>query len=192
MNIPNVDVPEGTSGSWRVERFSVSNEDVKLHNMRCCFSPGMGRRTIKAGSYTRLMLGSNVVMSDTDAEKMDHWRAVYNAKGTILINGLGIGMVLNACLLKQEVEHAIVVEQSSDVISLVAPHYISKFGSKLTVIESDAMSYSPPKGVRFGMVWHDIWDDICLDNLESMKTLHRRYGRKTDWQGSWSRELLRR
>ena len=38
---------------------------------------------------------------------------------------------------------------------------------------------------------HDIWDDICLDNLETMATLHRKYGRRCDWQGSWKRDWLK-
>jgi hypothetical protein len=32
------------------------------------------------------------------------------------------------------------------------------------------------KGKRYDMVWHDIWDDICSDNLEGMAKLHRKYG----------------
>lgn len=126
-------------------------------------------------------------MSDTHAEKMDHAEAVRRAKGIILINGLGIGMVLNAALLKREVEKALVVEKSSEVIGLSARHYQEKFGDRIEVIHDDAITFSPPKGIRFGAVWHDIWDNICADNLEEMKALHRRYGRKTDWQGSWCR-----
>lgn len=187
--IPCVDVPEGVSGSWRVERFAVTDEDVRLHNMRCMWSAGMGRRTIDAGTYTRLTRGETVVMSDTQAEKWDHYDAVRAARGVILLNGLGLGMVLNACMLKPEVERAIVVEQSSDVIALCAAHYRGKFGARVEIIEADALTYQPPKGVRFGMVWHDIWDNICGDNLPEMKTLHRRYGRRADWQGSWAKDL---
>jgi spermidine synthase len=187
--IPNVDIPEGASGKWRVERFTVSEEDVRLHNMRCSWQAGMGGRTIKAGTYTRLMRGSTVVMSDTDAEKSDHWEAVYKAKGIVLINGLGIGMVLNACLLKPEVEKVIAVELSAEVIELTRKHYQRKFGPRVEVIHSDALSFTPPKGIRFGAVWHDIWDNICGDNLPEMHQLHRKYGRRSDWQGSWCRYL---
>lgn len=188
-DIPCVDVPEGKNGNWRVERFSVSDDDVKLHNMRCMFQAGMGRRTMRAGTYTRLMRGGCVVMSDTDAEKSDHRCAVHSAKGVILLNGLGIGMVLNACLMKPEVERAIVVELSPEVIALCGEHYRKKFGERVEIVNANAMTYMPPRGLRFGMVWHDIWDNICADNLPEMATMHRRYGRKTDWQGSWCKEL---
>lgn len=189
--IPAVDVPEGQSGVWRVERFTVTDKDVGLHNMRCAFSPGMGRRTISDGTYTRLMRGREVIMSDTEAEKWDHWQAVREAKGVILLNGLGLGMVLNACLIKPDVERAIVVEQSPEVIALCGDHYRQKFGARLAIVLADAMSFTPPRGVRFGMVWHDIWDGICSDNLPQMTTLHRRYGRRAEWQGSWCKELCR-
>lgn len=189
--IPNVDVPEGVSGSWKIERFTVTDADVKLHNMRCMRQAGMGHRTIKAGTYTRLMHERSVVMSDTDAEKFDHLEAVMMARDVCLLNGLGIGMVLNACLLKPDVERVIVVEKSTDVVALCAEHYRSMFGARVEIVIADALDYAPPKGLRFGMVWHDIWNDICGDNLKSMATLHRRYGRKTDWQGSWCKELCR-
>jgi len=187
-SIPCVDVPEGSAGIWRVERFTVSDDDVRMHNLRCMFNPGQGRRTIKAGTYTRLMRGSTVVMSDTDAEKFDHFWTVRMATGTILLNGLGIGMVLNACLLKPEVEKAIVVEKNQEVIALCGEHYCNKFRGRVEIVHSDAFDFKPTKGTRFGMVWHDIWDNICSDNLPEMTKLHRRYGRRTEWQGSWCKE----
>lgn len=188
--IPFVDVPEGVSGNWRIERFTTTPEELMLHNLRSLFSPG--RRQMEPGTYTRLMRGQILVMSDTKAEKLDHAAAVRNAKGTILLNGLGLGMVLNAALLKPEVDRAIVVEKSEDVIALSGPHYRQKFGDRVEIIHDDALTFEPPKKMRFGAVWHDIWDYICGDNLEDMKRLHRRYGRRTEWQGSWCRELCER
>ena len=61
----------------------------------------------------------------------------------------------------------------------------------LEIIEADAYLYQPPKGIRYSVVWHDIWPDLCEDNLKEMGTLHRRYGKRCDWQGSWGKELLR-
>lgn len=189
-SIPNVDVPEGQSGSWRVERFTVNDQDIQLHNLRCLFHTGQGGRIMEPGTYTRLMHGGGIVMSDTPAEKRDHHRAVAMAHGIVLLNGLGLGMVLNACLLKSEVTRAIVVEISPDVLKLVAPHYDAKFENRVSFVLGNALEYAPPKGLRFGMVWHDIWDGICTDNLPDMKRLHRRYGHRTEWQGSWARYLI--
>lgn len=181
-----VNVPEGVSGEWRVEKFSISPTE----SMVSMFS--YGSRAPSPGTYTRLMHNNTVVMSDTPAERADHYAAVRYATGHVLINGLGLGMVLLNCMVKPEVERATVIEYSQDVIALVAPHYKEKFGDKIEIIHADALEWKPPKGVRYGMVWHDIWTYICTDNYDDMKLLHRRYGRKADWQGSWSRPEVER
>lgn len=186
MLIPKVTVPEGASGRWAVQRFTVSREDAQWANLRATIGGERGRG-ISPGDYTRLVHGATVVMSDVPAEMRDHVDAVLNAKGDCLVNGLGLGMVVQAMLFKDGVNTVTVIERSPDVIKLVAPHYQERFGNRFMVIESDALQYTPPRGKKFGAVWHDIWDYICADNLDNMKTLHRRYGRRTEWQGSWCR-----
>jgi spermidine synthase len=176
-----VTVPEGQKGEWRIERFTVDRPD--FHSMLHGRSVPMGE------TFTRLKRGSTLVMSDTPAEMRDHTAPVRKATGSCLINGLGIGMVLQGVLAKDTVTDVTVVEISQDLIDLVAPHYAT---SRLTVICADALEYMPPKGKRYQMVWHDIWDDICSDNLEEMAKLHRKYGRRADWQGSWAKELCQR
>lgn len=184
-----VNVPEGKSGNWEVRCFSVSKEDAEFGALRSIFKGG---RYTPVGDYTGLYHCDNVIMSDTPDEIRDHMSFIHRATGNVLINGLGIGMVLQAVLNKPEVTHVTVIEISSDVISLVAPHYQNQFGDRLTIIENDALKYKPPKGIRYNAIWHDIWPNICTDNLEEMKILHRKYGHCCNWQGSWSKELLKR
>ena len=87
-------------------------------------------------------------------------------------------------------ERVTVVEVNQDVIDLVGPHYSALYGAHhVEIVHGDALTYQPPKKVRYGAVWHDIWANICPDNLPEMHKLHRRYGRRSDWQGSWSRHL---
>lgn len=181
-----VTVPEGESNGWKVERFEISENQAMIAMLRD------GIRAPRPGTYTRLTHGCDTVMSDTPAEMRDHRMPVRMAHGNILIHGLGLGMVLQACMAKYSVTKATVIEKSEDVISLVAPHYENMFGDRVEIIKGDAMTWKSPKGIRYGMVWHDIWTHICQDNYEQMKTLHRRYGRKCDWQGSWSRGILSR
>ena len=180
--IPKVSIVEGTKGNWTVERFSIEENPFGLIGMAI-----QGRRC-RPGTYTRLIHKSRgVIMSDTDAERQDHLGFVQAATGHILINGLGLGMCVAATLNKPDVTKVTVVEIDPDVISLIAPHYQND--PRLEVIKSCAFNYKPPKGVRYGAVWHDIWDDICADNLPEMHQLHRKYGRRCDWQGSWARSL---
>lgn len=176
--IPNVSVPEGTSGAWRVEQYEVPADRWQGF-----------RRVVPPGRYTRLTRNGKVIMSDTPDEKRDHMWFAQRARGNVLINGLGLGMVLGAILRKLEVSSVTIIENSPDVIRLVAPSYRDP---RVTIIEADALEWRPAPGQRYDAVWHDIWDDICADNLPEMHKLHRRYGRRAAFQGSWARDLCER
>ena len=183
-------VPEGVSENWEVKKFIVTEEDEKRQMMRLFSNKG---RFVPAGNYTQLIKDGIIIMSDTPDELHDLNFAVYKAKGKCLINGLGLGIITELILQKKEVEFVTVIEISKDVIKLVGNHLLRNgYGCKLNIIHSDAFEYKPPKNSKFGMVWHDIWNDMCSDNLEQMKTLHRRYGRMAEWQGSWGREFIQR
>jgi hypothetical protein len=179
--IESVSLPEGQIGKWTVKRFTVSEQDAKFTALRAAFK---GRGYVPAGTYTQLHCqGRGIVMSDTPDERRDHYEAVRRAEGHVLINGLGIGMVLAAVLKKLEVSKVTVVELDPDVVALVGPTYT--IDSRVHIVTASAYDYQPPKGERYGAVWHDIWDHICGDNLEGMTKLKRKYGRRTDWQGCW-------
>lgn len=183
-----VKLPEGKSGEVEVQRFTVTEEGARRFAMQnICYG-----RSVPAGDYTRLLIGGQIMMSDTPDEARDHRELLWNARGDVLINGLGIGLALHAVLRKPEVESVTVVELSEDVIKLVGPSYDDP---RVTIVQADALEWRPERGRRFGAVWHDIWPNICSDNLEEMHRLHRAYGRRCDWQGSWCRyecERLRR
>lgn len=185
--IPNVSVPEGTCGVWRVEKTTITEEEARFANLRNSFRPGA--RTCRPGTITKLMRGGTLVMSDTWDEKRDHSYFVHAAKGSVLIHGLGLGMVLGAVLAKPDVTEVTVVEIAPEVIELVSHVYQDP---RVTIINADCRMWKPPVGKRYDAVWHDIWDDICADNLDEMKSLHRRFGRRSAWQGSWARGLCER
>lgn len=203
-----VDIPEGSSGRWRVERFTVDSGAARVEALRAAFHGGRG---VPAGSYTRLLCNGHVVMSDTPDEVADHRKPIEKAQGLCLVHGLGLGMVVAAMLEKDDVRHVTVVEKSEDVIHLVAPHLAERYGGghsaqpeifygnqeavqteRLTVVQGDAFTWKPPKGCCWDVVWHDIWPDLCVDNLPEMKKLHRRFGRRSAWQGSWARPIVER
>ena len=181
-----VDVPVGESGSWRIERFAVTEKDAEWERMRMAFGGG---RHVPVGRYTRLMRGGRVIMSDTPDEIRDHMGPIRQVEvgQRCLVHGLGIGMIARALLI-EGAGHVTVVEKSPDVIKLTAPWLRGLFGDRrIDIIEGDALTWKPEKGARWAVVWHDIWDNICSDNLPEMKKLHRRFGRRSDWQGSWAR-----
>ena len=186
-----VDVPEGRIGDWAVERFEITEDGAKFHNLRATIH-GFGYRSVRPGNYTRLTHNGNIVMSDTRAEICDHLEIIRKAKGNVLLNGLGLGLVLRACLLKPEVNYITVIEIAPEVIGLIEPHLRKQFGNRFTIHEADAVTWKAPKNFRWDVVWHDIFDAICIDNLPTMTKLKRRYGNRCDWQECWAEYEHRR
>lgn len=188
-----VSVPDGASGEWRVERFTITPQQSSFTRLRALIGDGGGRGYLPPGDYTALYRGQTLVMSDTPDEIADHVEPIKFAFGRVLINGLGLGMVAKAMLDRPEVVHVTVVELSADVIALVGPSLKAYTDAgRLTIVHADAYAYTPPAGTRFAVVWNDIWDTISSANLEGMTRLHRKYGRRSMWIGSWARKACER
>ncbi len=180
-----VNVPEGRNGPWRVEKFVIPEHDIRgivyaLHG-----------RPVQPGTFTRLMKDGarDPMMSDTPAEISDLLDFIYKAHGRVLINGLGIGVVLKALLKKPEVTHIDVVELEQDIIDLVWPTYND--GTRLTLHHANAFTIEWPVGTTWDCAWHDIWADICTDNLKEITQLKRKYARRVRYQRAWVEETLR-
>lgn len=188
-------IPEGEFGHWKVERFIV--EEDSLGRLRYA----LDGRDVPAGTYTRLMRRRSenghgdvmpwdtLVMSDTPAEFDDHrdfWGAVRFRRGHVLLHGLGLGCAVRMAL-HAGAERVTVVELDRDLIAHVAPHLDPQ---RVAVVQGDAFTLRHPVGSRWSVVWHDIWDELCTDNISKMTTLHRKFGSRCGWQGSWSREYL--
>jgi hypothetical protein len=185
-------IPEGTSGPWTVARHTVTEDEAK----RDAFSATMhgSRRRVPPGVYTGLLRNGQIWMSDTPDEMSDHASAYNEARkrgGRWLIHGLGLGMVTQALLSLENVEHVDVVELDEDVIKLVAPAFQDEIDAgRLTIHHDNCLTKQWDKKLHWQGVWSDIWRDLCTDNLSEMATLRRKFGRKSDWHECWCRELL--
>lgn len=186
--IYKVDVPVGEQGQTKVQKLIITEAAAMTHNWR---ESTKGRnRDISSGEYTQLITNGHLWMSDTPAEICDHYALFRNVSvwsGTVLLHGLGLGMALNGCFLNHA-RHITVVEHNKDVIDLVMPHWINKWGEdKIEVIHDDALIWKPQRKKHWDIVWHDIWSNICPDNLEEVTKLHRRFSQRSNWQDSWGR-----
>ena len=162
-----VDLPPGASGPWTLETFVVPERSFANFRLE------MAGRGISPGTYTRLCKsGTGVFMSDTPAEWRDCAYFVQQADGAVLISGLGLGMVVKALLAKATVTHVTVLENDPDVIALVAPYYADE---RLRVVEADAFAWKADRA--FDWAWHDIWPDLCTDNIPEFSRLRRRYAK---------------
>lgn len=186
MRKVELNLPTGVSGDWRLTKFTITPEGEKLHNLRELIN----RRTrfIEAGEYYGLYCNGKLIMSNTPAEVNDHYKFIQKAKGKVLIGGLGLGMVLKCLLEKKDVTKVVVVEQSTDVIKLVAPSYTNDL--RVEIVNANIFEYKPDEA--FDCAWFDILDDISGDEYPEMKKLHRRFGRYVGWSDSWCRNQSRR
>lgn len=192
-----VTVPEGEVDGLKVMKFEVTGEE--LWNLRQALRYGRG---CDPGTYTKLVdfkeenldLGLHPVlwMSDTTAEREDHKEPVAYIELTkakrVLINGLGLGMVLQAALSYDHVEHVDVVEADERVIKLIGPHYLKD--PRVNIIHADAYEQARawPRGSKWDIAWSDIWPEISADNLDGMDELHKFYRRRCYWHGMWARK----
>jgi hypothetical protein len=188
-----VDVPEGVSGIWKVSKFTVDKQQAEFDALRGMFSGGGMGRSTPPGTYTSLHRGGTLIMSDTPDEIRDHRGFIRSATGNVLIAGLGIGMVMRAVAMKEDVKSVTVVEQSEDVIKLVADHYLAKpYGAKLDIVHADIFEWKPGRGISYDYGWFDVWDNLCTDNLDEMTKLARKYVRCVKNKGYWGKGLLQR
>jgi len=186
-------IPVGVSGPCEVDHFRITKDTFQ----------GFGVERTRPGLYARLKVLGGTMMSDTDMELRTNYEAVRCATGDVLIGGLGLGMITLPIVLKPEVSSVTVVEISRDVIALVEPHIRAATGmdaGKLTVIHADVKRWKPTRsGRQFDFAYFDIWEHICIDDLQERKDLHvavRRYlrkgGRATSWEFERMKSMARR
>ncbi len=171
-------------GCAEVDHFEVSKFESQMSAMR-------RGDYVPAGKYARLRVRGYLMMTDTMMEQHTNFEFCRRAHGNVLISGLGLGMIIAAVLDKPTVRGITVVEKYPEVIRLV-----SKYFPSITCICADITEWTPPKGSKWNVIYHDIWPDVCTDNLQTMYALERRFRKYLDkadpdrWQGSWRKEHL--
>jgi hypothetical protein len=207
--IPLVDIPDMTFGEddrFIINRFKVGKKDAINFNTHH-LANGSQTRFILPGKYTRLIEKDTsgdfsldgekymIWMSDTPAERQDHMALYEMAKelgGTVLVHGLGLGVIVNALLELDNIEHVSVWDIEEDILEHVGGFYQKKFGSKrISFVHGDAFDHRPPKGKDWTLVWHDIWPSLSSDNLKPMQRMCARFRTRCVWQECWGREVCR-
>jgi hypothetical protein len=186
MRTWKVDIPDGQQGAVKVAKFEIPKGSIEGLRL------AMAGRGASPGWHTGLYRDGTLWMSDTSAEQRDHYEVAGQIRrrgGRILIMGLGLGMIVKQALECENVTHVDVVEIDPDVVALIGKHYS---GPRCTIHVADAYTIKWPKGTRWTVAWHDIWPELCEDNLPEMGKLARSYGNRVDWQGFWAKETLLR
>lgn len=183
-------VPAGELGKARVQHHTITEYEAGISQLRAVVTGGR-ESAVSKGTTCLLYVDDVLMMSDTSMEYRTNLDVVRKARGSVLIAGLGLGMILVPILKKPEVTEVTVLEQCQDVIDLVSPHFQDP---RLKVICVDVFTYRPPKGKKYDVIYHDIWAYQSTDTLKEMAILHRKYGRylaPNGWQESWRRGTLK-
>jgi hypothetical protein len=183
-----------TKGVAHISQFTFSTQKDPLYNLRIVRDGGSMFRMYD-GDYVRLHVNGQLMMSDTAMERLSNESFIKNAKGRILIAGLGIGMVLKNILKNKEVTEIVVIEKYQDIIDLVQPKFND---SRLWIICADIFEYEMPKTELFDCIYFDIWAEISQDNLLEMKKLHSKYRKNLNklspykYMDSWMKDYLKK
>lgn len=186
---------------FALRHFELTRKEIQFDELREAINR---RRTYgqEPGIFVRLEAKkdggghSGIIMTDTEMEWHTNWRFLFNANGRVLVAGLGLGMIVLAVQDREEIEKILILEKEKEIIALVKPQL--PFLPKVEIILADALEWRPPKGEKFDTIYFDIWPDICGDNYEEMKRLHRRFSRNLNranpkaFMDSWRREETRR
>lgn len=170
-------LPDGKSGNVVVDNFTVGDEEVK-HTRMMAIMGGYGYEyyDFKPGTYKRLIVDRETMMSTTQMERNTNREIMSKANGDVFIAGLGLGMILMPIQDRKDVKSITVVENNPHVIELVAKKL--PLNTKVDVIEADVFNYTPTK--KFDTVYFDIWVGICSDNYDEMKELTRKFKNKVN------------
>lgn len=195
-------VPDGKSGNVKIDTFKLTDSEIGLDNLRR-WREGEDWACVRPGTYQRLVIDDEVVMSNTQMEARTNKPVLDNAKGHVLITGLGLGIVPALLAKKRGVKSVIVIERNHDVVKLVAPH----MPAKVRVVQGDAYTWCLPplRGGKdwrgemisipsmFEFTWHDIWTTYGRDNLPLFKKMRAHHRPWSVHQECWCEvESMRR
>ncbi len=196
---------EATDGAWSVGPFEMTEKEVKWAQLQGMMHAGQAWMvmSLKPGRYVRLTCGHEVVMSTTPWEQQTNCDVVREARGRVLLAGLGLGMTLLPIMRKPEVESVLVLEKAPEVIRLIKPRL--PLNKKVEIVEADAFTWKPVKLVhgiggfsivssRFDTIYFDIWANVSSDNAAEIGRLHKRYQNwkaPGGWMASWLQDVVR-
>lgn len=177
-------IPEGNQGDFYIKHFEMNEEEVR-HAKMMAFRNYYKVAGLEAGKYIKLCTKHDCIMSNTAMEWDTNKEFMENAKGDILIAGLGIGLIVYAIQDNPEVKSITVIEKYQEVIDLVGKYFTSE---KIKIIKANIFEWLPALKTKYDTIYFDIWTGVCGDNYPEMITLGKRFRKHKvagGWIGSW-------
>lgn len=181
-------IPAAWSNLWYVTKAEILKPTPGIrHSQSVLLEPGKYTWLYRVTDSTMYSdPPGEVVMEDTPFELRTHLGFVLRAHGNVLVTGLGLGCVVRGLLANPAVESVTCIENSPDVLNLVAKYMPT---SRLAIIEADALEWTAKNIQIFDCAWHDLWTDRDAGepHLDFWHTQLLRNLRKTvKNQGAWA------
>jgi hypothetical protein len=170
-----LDIPEGKSGDFELQHVHRQAGTVmRSGNMRTMLY-GQAGASIKFEEPTRwhqLLEDGGVWMTDDPIEQRQHDEALTDARGHVLVGGLGLGYAVVALARNRRVKSITVVEKSQDVVNLTWDATVARVKTfrptfkRLNVVVMDLFKYlktwdavldNNTVGKPFNWAFYDIW-----------------------------------
>jgi hypothetical protein len=188
-----VQVPEYDHDGIKVARYVITEEEANLSKIRAAFNPQRGDRSADAGTYTNFFVDGQIWMSDTPAEirdlrEVDRQMAM---SGSMLIAGLGLGVVLNRAITAHDISGIDVVEIDPRIVEAVGPYFrdlAEKHDVDLAIHVADIHRWRAPRGAGWDVGWFDIWPTISDIDLPEVTRLRNRFRSRLGWFGAWAQD----
>lgn len=184
-------VPPGGDGRVSIRHVEVSELESSRRDMQANVLGSIDEYEAP-GTYVKLFIDGDIWMDDGFMERHTHAEVLSKAHGSVLIGGLGIGMVACGILQSPDVTHVTILESNQQVVDLVAPHVLAFSSKPCQIILADVFSYETDS--VYDVIWMDIWRTRSTDNLIQMAYLNEAYRLNPDnlsaFRGCWyEREL---
>jgi spermidine synthase len=186
-------MPEGKFGSAQIKHFTTTQEQSTFCKLRALLNH-RATEFISPGKYARLLVHGGVMMTDTDMERATNLELIRQAKGHVLVGGLGLGMVVFALLAKKPKIHSLtVLEYNPDVMELVCRHLPKD--PRLSVIDADGFTWKRRRlDPKFNTIYMDIWPNVGGNYGSKVAQLREHYQPMLSpkgWMGDWQTEYHR-
>jgi hypothetical protein len=133
-------------------------------------------------NYITLLANNQHWMNNSEYEIESNIDFLLNAKGDVLVAGLGLGFILLPLANVNNVKSITVVEKSKDVISLIGPFVKSRLGDKVNIICDDIFTWEATKPEIFDSIYFDIWMGDGASDFNILKSKFKSSGYMNYWK----------
>jgi spermidine synthase len=182
-------------GKWYIIKSKLSNDYINEIDTNSKLFPY--KQYLQSGKdYVSLIPESEqVMMSNHETETITNQKFIDNAKGNVLIFGLGLGLIIFPLLNDEQITKIDIVEIDSDIISYVGDIIKSHDVRNIVRIhKGDSFEYHNELQTTYDTIYFDIWEYVGEKELYEIKDLHKTYTiflNKNGWMDSWRSEKMK-